>query len=84
MKAAVKPQLRAGLCFWHLGGVPAWAKANGYYEPGCTRCEEKRAKGIVTGSEPRPGELGTVRRNAATTNFFRRRHGLKPRRKEAR
>lgn len=53
------------LCWWHRYGVPARASRR-FYSPGCMKCEEKLAKGIVSKDDPTPAE-------------DHKRHRLKPR-----
>lgn len=43
------------LCSYHKTGVPyPDVRAHMFFQAGCYRCEEKRAAGIVTGTEPPP------------------------------
>lgn len=49
------------LCWLHYRGVPPTQAP--FFIAGCRRCEDKRARGVVTGNEPAPGETFHAQRN---------------------
>lgn len=56
------PGTSTPLCRFHRKGVPARVQASDFFEPGCPTCEDKRTRGVVTGTEPPPSHWSLDRK----------------------
>lgn len=57
------------LCQIHSRGVTPDMPP--FYEPGCPRCEQKRERGLVTGTEPSAAAIGRHMWGKNRDEFFR-------------
>lgn len=57
-------------CGPHLRGVDPSVPTNAWFDSRCVRCQDKKARGIVTGNEP-PPPIGGFHRVKARVAFGR-------------